>query len=408
MSDIAVIKRKSRRALGLLLKAAMHAVVLPFAVAGAIAVRLLRPLVLIRFSRIMGDRLGHYMLDMELYFTEQELGIQPRAIDLFFYKTPSCNLWLKAFYARRVRVCAVWETFLIVNNLLPGGEAHSVKVKARDQWGSRDQDGLFLRASTHLTFTESEQREGQKALRLMGVPEGAPYVCIHNRDSMYLDSKGLGVDWSYHDFRDNSIHTFYLAVEELLKAGYYVVRMGQTVKEPMRMTHPKLIDYALSGMRSDFLDIYIGARCKCFVLSQCGMSAVPEVMRGPIVFVHAVPLGISQSFTPNCISIYKKYRSLKDGSIASFKEVMGSGLGNVLSGLEIRKAGYEVIENTPEEVREVVLEMEQRLRGQWLAEPGDEELQRRFWELYRGNPMHNVMVSRAGAAYLRANRKMLD
>ena len=41
-----------------------------------------------------------------------------------------------------------------------------------------------------------------------------------------------------------------------------------------------------------------------------------------------------------------------------------------------------VIENTPQEIRDLVVEMAERLNGTWQSHDDDEVLQKRFWELF--------------------------
>ena len=75
----------------------------------------------------------------------------------------------------------------------------------------------------------------------------------------------------------------------------------------------------------------------------------------------------------------------------------------------------EVIENTPEEIQPLVIEMVQRLKGRWQPKPGDDESQRRFWEIYpvdardpkRNRPQHGDIRARYGAQFLRDHPQWL-
>lgn len=72
-------------------------------------------------------------------------------------------------------------------------------------------------------------------------------------------------------------------------------------------------------------------------------------------------------------------------------------------------------ENTLEEIRDVAVEMVERLNGTWQPSPDDDALQRRFCEIYpvhvkdmfRNRPMHGEIRARFGAQPLRANREFL-
>lgn len=403
-----VLRRKAEKAIAILFSFSIHALLMPFVIPLVLIVRIVRPLVLVRFGSIMGQRIGHYMTDMECYFAERELGIQPDAIDFFYYDSPVCNEWLRGFYAKKVRVSRVVRSLALVNSIIPGGGAHVISIKPRDIWGSRDQEGLFLRTRPNLFFTQEEVSEGERSLRAMGIPEGAKFICFHNRDIKYLSTQTPGADWTYHQYRDSSIHTYYDAVLEMTRRGYYAVRMGAIVAEPVRLAHPMVIDYATNGMRTDFLDIYLSAKCHIFLLSSGGMSAISEVLRRPIIYVNFVPFEFVQSFTPHSLTIFKKYWSRANGRLMTFREILDSGAGAYLRTSDYVNAGIELIDNTPEEILEATTEMQERLEGTWNAEDGDEELQRRFWKLFDGSPHHNIKVARIGAMFLRRNRSLLD
>lgn len=68
----------------------------------------------------------------------------------------------------------------------------------------------------------------------------------------------------------------------------------------------------------------------------------------------------------------------------------------------------EIIDNTPEEITTLVMEKDQRLKGEWQTTKEDEELQRRFWALFKPSELNQVFLSRIGAEFLCQNRELLD
>ena len=44
------------------------------------------------------------------------------------------------------------------------------------------------------------------------------------------------------------------------------------------------------GQRSDFMDIYFGAKCHFFIGVGTGIDAIPDIFRRPILYVNVVPL----------------------------------------------------------------------------------------------------------------------
>lgn len=58
--------------------------------------------------------------------------------------------------------------------------------------------------------------------------------------------------------------------------------------------------------------------------------------------------------------------------------------------------------------RRISVEMDERLKGTWQTTEEDEELQRRFWSLFKPSELNRVFRSRIGAEFLRQNRELLD
>ena len=75
----------------------------------------------------------------------------------------------------------------------------------------------------------------------------------------------------------------------------------------------------------------------------------------------------------------------------------------------------ELQANTPEEIRDIVVEMVERLEGDWIPESNDETLQKKFWEIFptdavsaSNKPLHGEIRARFGANFLRNNTAWLE
>ena len=81
-----------------------------------------------------------------------------------------------------------------------------------------------------------------------------------------------------------------MAAEELAKRGYYVFRMGVNVLKPLKSSNSKVIDYANLQIRSDFMDIYLAAKCSFCVSTFAGFDEICHDFRKPLVYTNAVPI----------------------------------------------------------------------------------------------------------------------
>ena len=70
------------------------------------------------------------------------------------------------------------------------------------------------------------------------------------------------------------------------------------------------------------------------------------------------------------------------------------------------RLNLELIENTPEEIRAVTIEMDERLNGTWESTVEDKELQERFWALFGPDELKSPNL-RIGADFLRQNEELI-
>ena len=378
---------------------------LALAIPMALLIRALRPLVTVRVGPLRSHTIGHFAVNTELYLCERDAGMHGRrTLDLFYYGSMVCNRQLKKMWDRTLFVSVFGKALARINRLLPGAEHH---VIPRRRHRDRDTSGLLAQSPPHLIFTKEEERRGKVAIREMGLQGDAPFVCFHARDSAYWDTALPDGDWSYDSYRDSNIRNYVPGVEELTRRGFYAIRMGAVVKEPLSVPNPMIIDYA-KDYRTDFLDIYLGAKCTFFISSHSGIAFIPTIFRRPVVWVDFLPLERVYTHNPDDLVIPKRLWLSSQGRLLTFREILGSEIGRFLETSQYEELGIEVIENTPEEIADVVIEMDERLKGTWVGAKEDEGLQERFWSLLKPGELRGPINSRIGAEFLRQNRDLLD
>jgi putative glycosyltransferase (TIGR04372 family) len=422
-----------------ILRGGLYIALLPSAAFLRVLLRLLEPFVYIRFGQLWSSRLGVFALDTELYLCERDAGIQPRgSLDLWYHYDRDGYMLRKPVKPRAAisnqqlstmfgRVIHLWEPARVLdrlNRMLPRGSDDFIALPLRDI-GPHHIDRYYLlhRYPAHLTFTKSEEARGLSEMRKLGIEPGAPFVCFHGRDSAYLDrARQIGLDrypdWTWQDLRDVSIGNYVPAAEELTELGYFAIRMGKYVKESLNCDNPRVIDYA-SQHQSDFMDIFLSARCLFFIGQNSGMLSLPIIFRKPVVMVNVFPFAhfLGHRYTDG-IFITKKYYSETRHRLLTFREILELGLGMFsLKDPQQKKLydalGLKIVENTPEEISEAVIEMHKRLHSAFTGSDQDQELQERFLALVRSYPevfhsWNETPHIKIGAHFLRANRQLLD
>lgn len=378
-------------------------------------IRLIRPWVLIRISPIRSERIGHFALETEMYLSQQDLEInvpQQNFIDLFYFGGQISNMQLAIMWKRILHIWPAWILAPIdkVNHLFYGAEVHIAYTFALDT------NNLLDRRPQRLKFTSEEERRGEDEMRKIGVPIESLFVCLIVRDCAYLDTVLPG-NWSYHSYRDSNIQNYVLVAEELAERGYFVIRMGAKVSQPINTTHPKIIDYATNGHRNDFMDIYLASRCSFCISTGTGWDIVPSwLFKKPVVFTNMLPIAHLQVYTDKFLITSKRHIFAPEERELTLSEIIESGAAYSITTESFQFKKIRLLENTPEEIRDVVIEMYERLNYTWKTLESDEILQKRFWEIYPGDavsmetgePLHGEIRSRFSTHYLRNNPEWLS
>ena len=280
---------------------------------------------------------------------------------------------------RKIKITNKIVAFCELMNAMPFGASHIIKP-AKEVNGSRDLQEIFQTSSRNLDFSAGEMLKGKEFLRAVGLREDDQYVCLIVRDSAYLSSN-TSRDFSYHDYRDSDISSYKKTAKALADKGYWVFRMGKVVKDPFNCAESKVIDYASSSSKSDFLDIWLTAHCKFAISTSTGLDAISEVFRIPMVFVNHLPVGNLKTGDPRHIELFKTLKWKTTQQPLSLKEHIATGAINFQSLHRYQEQRIEIGDNSEDDILSATLEMESRLSGDWIEEPKDKILQQKFYKI---------------------------
>jgi len=352
-----------------------------------IAFLLAKPFVQIRLYRMVDSRLGHLTVNTEvvrLQNLEHNLVTKKREVIVYCSENWNCsnnsmrNLFFRDNY--HLRGALAWLAVWMSNNVTI---FYSLKsVANRDLL--IDKTGYFVKNLPNLIFSDCELKVGENFLDLVNTSINN-FVCLNVRDSAYL-SKKMGVHSSKHDFRDANIESYLAAAESLAELGYTVFRMGAIVKSPLVSKHPRVIDYATNGMRTEFLDVYLGATCRFSISAGSGWDGIPTIFRRPIMFVNHLPIFAPYALT---IPVFIHPKSLVDGISGDFLPISDLVCRKIADRQNTRAyadAGVEIRDLSSEELVEAVTEMAQRVEGTFVETPEQKELQAKLKHILSTHP----------------------
>ena len=383
-----------------------------------IILTLIRPWYLIRWKELNSSRLGEFAMESELYCCERDANInfpKQKYKDFFYLKDYICNKTIEKMWRRKITILP--STFIkpihdIGNFFLGKNNIHEIKNPIRND---RDFYNLLEKFETHVNFTSKQELKGKEILKILGLPKNSKFVCLIVRDRGYLsryENIQSGERWRYHDYRDGDIENYVMATEELAKRGYYVFRMGINVLKPLKSANPKIIDYANSEIRSDFMDVYLGANCSFCISTACGFDAIPHLFRKPIATI-TVPMGTFWTTNQNFLLLTKHHINKIKKKELSISEIFSSKAALTFYDEEFKDINVELQENTPEEIRDLAIEMDERINKNWKETNEDILLQKNFKSIYEKNIKDSKwslgkVRANFSAKYLRDNKHLIN
>jgi len=219
-----------------------------------------------------------------------------------------------------------------------------------------------------LTLSDSDCERGYNCLKKMGVPSNAWFVALHVRD---IREGGINT-------RNADIMTYKLAIKSICERGGWVIRMGGPSMPPLPKMN-NVIDYVHTEFKSDWMDVFLWAKCIFFLATTSGPAAIPISFGVPSIMTNLIPLFSRPWY--NDLFIPKLIWSNKLNRFLTFSEILSSPMGYAFRERDILSQGCRLIDNSPEEINDLVLEMFSRISGDQIYSKEDNDLQERFNQL---------------------------
>ena len=243
-------------------------------------------------------------------------------------------------------------------------DAHSSSIFIQKIWNDKGFKPLFKLSEEHLL-------KGSKILTLMGVPKNSWYAVCHVRTSGFKGAE---------KFRDADIKSYYKAFESIKKEGGWVIRLGDKKMGPLPKMD-KVIDYANSEFKSDFMDVFLCGSAKFMLGTSSGPAAISYIFGVPVVLTNNLPtgatyLGSQDFFMPKRMQ-YKHSKidiDIVDIMTPPFNLAFNDGIyDNILK--------VDIIENTEEEIKDITIEMMEKINGTLNYSDEETYLQNKFKEI---------------------------
>jgi putative glycosyltransferase (TIGR04372 family) len=354
---------------------------------------------------VLTGRIGHLAAEPDAFLKALALGMVPPG--RYFLSAP-------ANAVANETMLAYWAAHLpVVRGRIPAWI-----LAAMSRWGlmRHDMSGYILKIGASqkiyainarwdaraplLQLTAADLAWSEASFAELGLPSGSWFACVHVREAGFSPE-----DEAAHAHRNADPRAVRAAMEEIAHRGGWCVRMGDPTMTPLEPM-AQVIDYAHHRLRSARMDVLLCARAHFFLGNTSGLALVSSVFGVPSALANLIPLSVL-GILPRDISIAKLLRDRSTGRMLTFGEVLAGPVGDYRYASLYEEAGVQAVENTPEEIADMVREMLDRIDGRHMPTPEDEALQRRFISLLRPGHYSYGASSRVGAAFLRRHRALL-
>jgi putative glycosyltransferase (TIGR04372 family) len=189
-------------------------------------------------------------------------------------------------------------------------------------------------------------------------------------------------------------------MEAIVERGGWCIRVGDPTMAPL----PKVdgvVDYCKHELLSDWLDVFLCARCRFFLGSGSGLQMVASIFGVPVAAANIAPMSSILGLRPGDLGIAKLVRSRSEHRFLTFREVLGGPVGGFRFTRRFEDAGLDVVENSPDDVKALAMEMLDRLENRAEYTESDAYLQSRLRSLIRPGHFMYGSAALAGRDFLR-------
>jgi putative glycosyltransferase (TIGR04372 family) len=353
---------------------------------------------------VFTDRIGHLALEPDCLLKEEALGLVPRR--RWFILAPSgrvANKHILNYWKRFIRIYEGDATCFILANMSNFGlmryDASKYLLAAQKPQAYRI-FALWKDRPPLLELTPADEQWGAEALRRIGLPPEAWFVCVHAREPGFSP-----IDEELQSHRNSNIEACIPAMKEITRRGGWVIRIGDSTMTPLPQL-PQVIDYAHHPTKSERLDVIVCAKARFVLGNTSGIALVASVFGVPCAVANMIPTP-TLWFSPRDISIPKLLWSEDLSRHLRFDEIFESPVARFRYASLYVKAKLRVQENSADDITDLAVEMLERLDGKFPELAEDERRSLRFRSLFRQNHYAVDSCARSGVLFLRKHPHLL-
>ena len=379
----------------------------------AILLRVLRPIVTIRFRNLPADEIGPLTVVSQHYLRIKETQQKKRQCDFWYLKdsVKVSNDYMLNFVKSliKIRRSRFIELVAAISEKLPGAQHHQIESEIRIT--------LLEGVGKKLKLPQKDRDSSSEYVKKIGIDPQKEFIALMVRDGAYksdIVQANTQVRTDKEIYRNQDVNDYLQVAEKFASMNVQIIRMGAKVERPFTSNSPLIIDYASSGMRTEAADIYLASECAMCISTNLGFDHI-AAMSGKLRVItnQALIIQASTLFYSTDVFILQRFIERSSGRLLTLSESLQfAEIRNLDWYHKVIDRGLDFVRNTPEEILEASLEGWQRSKGQWVDSPEGLELQAKYWHIYDTFfPEHKDRFlngrPHVGASFLRNNKSWL-
>jgi len=379
----------------------------------AILLRVLRPVVTIRFRNMPADEIGPLTVVSQHYLRIKETQQKKRQLDFWYLKdsVKVSNDYMLSFVKSQIKVrrSRFIELVAAISEKVPGAQHHQIESEIRIT--------LLEGVGKKLKLPQKDRDSSSEYVKKIGIDPQREFIALMVRDGAYksdIVQANTQVRTDKEIYRNQDINDYLQVAEKFASMNVQIVRMGAKVERPFTSNSPLIIDYASTGMRTEAADIYLASECAMCISTNLGFDHI-AAMSGKLRVItnQALIIQASTLFYSTDVFILQRFIERSSGRLLTLSESLQvAEIRNLDWYHKVIDRGLDFVRNTPEEILEASLEGWQRSKGQWVDSPEGLELQAKYWHIYDTFfPEHKDRFlngrPHVGTSFLRNNKSWL-
>jgi putative glycosyltransferase (TIGR04372 family) len=308
-------------------------------------------------------RIGHFGLETQIISTLFEDEYDRILIFTDKMSWPGTNPWIRQCAGPKFRFIEV-DNFDVL--LLGTKDAGFHRIGSLDCLFASPR-AIFIRFYRHilaggavkyLELPEEAESIARETLSRRGIDPDAPFVFFHNRTLSYVPTM------TYHAYRTAVVETYQPAIRRLIETGYRVIRIGEPELDTMGFPPDAYVNIPDWGDVDRAVDLFVLARNAFGLAQNSGPIWVAGAFGRPVLRTNAPFEHMNMPYNDD-LTLFKHYHVAGSAEPMAYRQILDAGIPAILFSDKIAEAGYEVRDNTPDELLAATEELLTRMAGTW-------------------------------------------